>query len=435
MLCLQQGMFVNMELLKKASLPSIEDYAKQLAVRKNLTAELGRSIRCLQEENLDKCVVADSDECANTLCSVIEAIFIHGLKDKFTSKVSSVFGSNNDKIPEPEFWTYVSKYCHKNVVLEIKNLSQISNDVGRCRAWLRISLNDGLIVSYIGAMLSDKTSLQRFYCTTAYLRDDEQADIMKKLLEGTTVFRFELSCNNSILNTWNCLPLTLANVWTPPATPQPVMPAVDVIDFFTDQKSHGKGSSKNDSSSAKNKDTAPVEDNNMPKTSVSEEISIPSKSELEVSDPQSKENNEVTSGSCEVNNEFSNIQSKELDTTNKILASDNSENEETSSKLSSSDSVPDFGVEVVNDPTEMVHGSYGNKLNEKSGWSSVFDDERDQRDNEASQSYDSLLQSYNKNLSKVVIGTPELADTFSAIMGKPEDEYIVITLISIYGEL
>lgn len=420
--------------LFKASLPSIEDYAKQLVIRKNLTDELGRSIRLLQEENLGKTVIADTDECANTLCSVIEAIFIHGLKDKLSAKVTSVFGSSNDKMPEPEFWTFVSKYCHKNVIMEIKNLTQISSDIGRCRAWLRIALNDGLILSFLGTILSDKPSLQKFYYTTAYLRDEEQSDIMKQLLEGTAVFHFELSCNNSVLNTWNSVPLTLANIWIPPVTPQPVMPAVDVIDFFTEQKHQKKSSAKGDSPSVKNKipATAKLEETDSVKET------LPNKESMSSLDNQSKavpDEKSAVNVKCEEENLKDN-ENASKEHSNKDVAkfneicitinkSENAENEDASSKISSSDSVPDFGIDAAEDSPEIPYGSFGNKLHEKSGWSSVFDDERDQRDNEASQSYDSLLQSYNKNLSKVVIGTPELADTFSSIMGK-SDEFIVI---------
>lgn len=420
--------------LFKASLPSIEDYAKQLVIRKNLTDELGRSIRLVQEENLGKTVIADTDECANTLCSVIEAIFMHGLKDKFSTKVTSVFGSSNDKMPEPEFWTFVSKYCHKNVILEIKNLTQISSDIGRCRAWLRIALNDGLIVSYLGTILSDKPSLQKFYYATAYLRDEEQSDIMKQLLEGTTIFHFELSCNNSVLNSWNYVPLTLANIWIPPVNPQPVMPAVDVIDFFTEQKHQKKSSAKGDSPSVKTKISATAK---LEETDLIKEIPPNEESTLHL-DSQSKPapdqksavnvkcEEEILKDSENASKELSNLDVTKFSeisiTSNK---SENVENEDTSSKISSSGSVPDFGIDAAEDSSEIPYGSFGNKLHEKSGWSSVFDDERDQRDNEASQSYDSLLQSYNKNLSKVVIGTPELADTFSSIMGK-SDEFIVI---------
>lgn len=425
-----------MDLFKKASLPSIEDYAQQVIIRKKLTGELGRSIRSLQEENLEKKVITDTDECANSLCSIIEAIFIHGLKDKLTAKMTSVFNSSNVKLPEPEFWTFVSRYCHKNVISEIQNLSLISTDIGRGRAWLRIALNDGLIISYLGTILSDKSSLQKFYYTTAYLRDEEQLDIMKQLLEGTGVLHFELSSNDTILNSWNCLPLTLANIWVPPATPQPVMPAVDVIDFFTDQKHQGKSSSKVDSPSIKSKTSVETKVENEASNLSVEGIALGSEpvmtadketiSKSDTSADHSDKNKQEGEKASEQNNGASDDvkQNKvHVDALNKIPECH--DNDDASSKISSSDSVPDFGTDAVGDSNEMPYGSFGNKLNEKCGWSSVFDDEREQRDNEASQSYDSLLQSYNKNLSKVVIGTPELADTFSSVMGKT-DEYIVI---------
>ncbi|GFR15424.1 hypothetical protein TNCT_589061 [Trichonephila clavata] len=83
--------------VEKTALPSIEDFAKEIAVKKNLTLELSKSIHVIQEESLGKSIVPDNEYSSN-LCSVLEAIFIHGLKDKITRKMSAVFGSNPEKI-------------------------------------------------------------------------------------------------------------------------------------------------------------------------------------------------------------------------------------------------------------------------------------------------------------------------------------------------
>ncbi|XP_035216116.1 pleckstrin homology domain-containing family M member 1-like [Stegodyphus dumicola] len=431
-----------MDLLwKKAALPTIEDFAKDLMVKKNLTAELGRTIRVLQEENLGKAIIIDDEECVNNFCYALEAIFIHGLKYKLSAKVSSVFGNNSEKMPEPEFWSVVCDFSHKNVILDIKNLSQITTDVGRSRAWLRIALNDGLIVSYVSAMLSDKSKLQRYFTPNAYLRDEEQSDIMKQLLEGTNVFHFELSCNNSALNVWSCCPLTLADLWTPPVSAQPVMPAVDVIDFFTDQKNVIKNSSKNSSPSLKTKTEAVAARTDITVAHSSQQFFSESDSQEMQKSTELEETNNLKSltdwedvtnlseknGENNSSHNAENILNEEgiadeLSALKNLEVSDIHNLDETSSKISSSDSVPDFGLEIIENIAESSHvGSMGNKLNEKSGWSSEFDYESIQRDCEADQSYDSLLQSYNKNLSKVVIGTPELAETFSSVMETSED--------------
>ncbi|GBM74630.1 Pleckstrin y domain-containing family M member 3 [Araneus ventricosus] len=416
------------KLWKKSALPSVEDIAKEISVRKNLTSELTKSIHAVQEQSLKKSVVTD-DEFTAGLCNVLEAIFIHGLKDKFIRKMSAVFGSNSEKIPEPQFWTAVCNFSHKNVILEINSFNQVTSDVGRGRAWLRAALNDGLIASYISNMLSDKSGLQKHYNNAAYLRDEEQSDIMKSLLEGLTEVNFELSCNNSSLNVWHSIPLTLADIWTPPVTPQPVMPAVDVIDFFTDPKNQSKSSPKTKKASVVESLPASVNDNlSNPKSDIqlsnddktseqlvqAETSTIHLKTESEEND---EANNPVLSSfppdQSNVNCIISGLEN--------IEKSPEQNSEEISSKVSSSDSVPDFGIEIIDDFSEHA-GSVGNKLSEHSGWSSSFDCDKDSGNGEANQSYDSLLQSYNKNLSKVVIGTPDLADTFSSVMMSRDDD-------------
>ncbi|GFU28059.1 pleckstrin homology domain-containing family M member 3 [Trichonephila clavipes] len=422
-----------MDLLwKKTALPSIEDFAKEIAVKKNLTLELSKSIHVIQEENLGKSIVPDNEYSTN-LCSVLEAIFIHGLKDKITRKMSAVFGTNPEKIPEPQFWTAVYNFSHKNVILEISHFNLITTDVGRGRAWLRAALNDGLIVSYVGNMLSDQSGMQKHYNSSAYLRDEEQSDIMKKLLEGLSIFTFELSCNNSALNVWNNLPLTLANIWTPPVTPQPVMPAVDVIDFFTDPKNQTKTSPRVKKLS--------VVDSSLPSSSVdspsnkNSDIESDTQSSLDCNKPsekhvESEDNNQVQAENESERKEeiINSVSGNSLDIHEVVDSTvSNLENletcneqyyEEISSKISSSDSVPDFGIEMIDDFSDQA-GSMGNKLGENSGWSSTFDGDGDSN---CDQSYDSLLQSYNKNLNKVVIGTPELADTFTSIMQTNDDD-------------
>nr|XP_042904377.1 pleckstrin homology domain-containing family M member 1 isoform X2 [Parasteatoda tepidariorum] len=413
-------------LWKKATLPSIEDFAKDIIVKKNLTTELSKAIRNVQEENVGKSIITDY-ESSNIFCNVLEAILIHGLKDKLSNKMSSVFSSSPDRMPEPQFWSVVSRYSHSNVISEIKTFSNITTDIGRGRAWLRASLNDGLILSYMSTMTTDVSSLQKFYITTAFLRDKEQSDIMKQLLEGISVFSFELSCNDSALNVWNSLPLTLSNLWTPPVTPQPVMPAVDVIDFFTDPKNQAKAATKSDQNSPRIKKSSVIEtQTDMPSSSCGDPSN--DSDHLNQSDQNIITHNVLSSDIDDAIatrvNEMSAVQGATVNHSDDAATVDAFHLEETSSKISSSDSVPDFGLEIVDSDMEFTHiGLTGNRLSSKCGWSSAFEEPTTPTSPEQDQSYDSLLQSYNKNLNKVVIGTPELSDTFSSIMGKNEDDY------------
>ena len=49
---------------------------------------------------------------------------------------------------------------------------------------MRLALNDGLMDSYMDAMLSDMKAIQSHYKRTSFLRDTEEPYIMKNYLQG-----------------------------------------------------------------------------------------------------------------------------------------------------------------------------------------------------------------------------------------------------------
>ena len=116
-----------------------------------------------------------SNEITARLCTSLEAMFVHGLKETFLGKLSSRFSSSDagvgsPRLPEPSFWTFALVFSHKEVITQLEEMSQITTDVGRSRAWLRLALNDGLLLSYLAAMISDKVSLAVHYEKFAFLR-------------------------------------------------------------------------------------------------------------------------------------------------------------------------------------------------------------------------------------------------------------------------
>src|SRR4051794_18889757 len=62
------------------------------------------------------------------LCNVIEAVFIHGLKDAFFVK-----NSRYSKYPEPNFWPFASKITHKGIRNQIAAFKQIKSEIGKAR--------------------------------------------------------------------------------------------------------------------------------------------------------------------------------------------------------------------------------------------------------------------------------------------------------------
>ncbi|NXW38984.1 PKHM1 protein, partial [Phaetusa simplex] len=57
---------------------------------------------------------------------------------------------------------------------ELEQLIFINTDVGRCRAWLRLALNDGLVECYLQLLLRERSWLPEYYQATALLLDTEE---------------------------------------------------------------------------------------------------------------------------------------------------------------------------------------------------------------------------------------------------------------------
>ncbi|GAB6019672.1 pleckstrin y domain containing, M (with RUN domain) member 1 [Chamberlinius hualienensis] len=209
----------------------LRDKMLEVSRKTTITSGLGTAIKNLQQHHIDSCLVY-SDNLSDNLCYYLEAIFIHGLKDNFFDKVSIILSNNTDKLPDPNFWPFLMVFSHKDILFQINNLSQINSDVGRCRALIRIALNEGLIESYLAAMIQDKSTVRHYYKDYSYLRDPEQPEIMKKYIEGLRLFDFKLACNSRMLNVWSPSPLILSGLWSPPIVPEPVFKGIDAASFF-----------------------------------------------------------------------------------------------------------------------------------------------------------------------------------------------------------
>ncbi|XGW11520.1 hypothetical protein V3C99_012758 [Haemonchus contortus] len=146
-------------------------------------------------------------EITQNICNVIEAIFIHGLRDPFFVK-----GSRYAKYPEPNFWPFVSKYSHKSITSEISSLKQIKSEIGRGRAWIRIVVNQNSLEHYVQLLLGETKAINQFYDENALLRDAEQMTKVSELLKTLDELPVCAAVNSSFLNTWTPSPLILAGL-------------------------------------------------------------------------------------------------------------------------------------------------------------------------------------------------------------------------------
>lgn len=176
----------------------------------------------------DDGAVGNCDE-TMTLCSVLEAIFLHGLKDSLLNRVTEALsGPDFDAMPQPSFWGPLLVFSHRQIIDQIQALSQVTTEVGYCRAWIRLALNEGLLASYFCAIRRDNSALKPYYNRSAYIRDVDLVEVAQRLIENLEYVRFELACNSSLLNFWSTTPLLIAGIWSPPLKSCPVFSAVDI---------------------------------------------------------------------------------------------------------------------------------------------------------------------------------------------------------------
>ncbi|KAG5262951.1 hypothetical protein AALO_G00280820 [Alosa alosa] len=195
-------------------------------VKQWIKEKIAQTIKALQKRYVatDTAVTSEDAE-ANLLCCALEAAFIHGIKGKH---VRSEVGGRGRKggggrggtLPQPDFWGLLKSVTHRDVILELEGLNFISSGVGRCRAWVRLALNDSLLECYLASLLRENSKLAGYYQQGALLLDTEDREVLLSLLQGLASLSFQLSYKSAVLNEWTVTPLALAGLCPPPAADQ-----------------------------------------------------------------------------------------------------------------------------------------------------------------------------------------------------------------------
>lgn len=215
-----------MSLFKRKG-PTPVEVAHENDIKQNITKELSTAVKKLQQEqqlNSDEPIL--STDSANAICNILESIFLHGCKPPVSKKIANYIGINQgyeNGAQQINFWMFCERFTHSDVIAQLKRLAQVNSEIGLCRAWIRVALNDGLMESYVNAMMADKKSLEYFYSSTSYFRDHEQPEIFLSYLKGLMLYEFRLSYNSSVLNNWPNSSLVMAGLIDAENTPLPVI--------------------------------------------------------------------------------------------------------------------------------------------------------------------------------------------------------------------
>ncbi|CAK5069575.1 unnamed protein product [Meloidogyne enterolobii] len=163
-----------------------------IAAKNSIRRELGLSA----EFASTNFALTSTSEFAHSVCSLIEAILIHGLRDAFFIR-----GSRYSKRPIPNFWPFVSKYTHRSIKQQIYVLNQIKTEVGKARAWIRIVLSERTLESYINLFSKD-----------AQIKDAAYIDSLNVYLQKIDNLTIVAPTNSNLLNNWTPNPLILAGL-------------------------------------------------------------------------------------------------------------------------------------------------------------------------------------------------------------------------------
>ncbi|CAL9699452.1 unnamed protein product [Knipowitschia caucasica] len=181
---------------------------------KRIKDRLIQSLKALQKRYVTSdTAVTSEDGDANHLCSALEAVFIHGIRGKFIRLENGTRSRKKEKgLPQPAFWSLLKAVTHRDVITELEKLNFVTTEVGRCRAWLRLALNHGLLECYLVSLFREESKLQAHYQPSALLLNPEEREVLLTYLQGLSSLTFDLSYKSAVLKEWTTTPLALAGL-------------------------------------------------------------------------------------------------------------------------------------------------------------------------------------------------------------------------------
>ncbi|XP_065889890.1 uncharacterized protein [Dysidea avara] len=156
--------------------------------------ELSAVIKEIQEAHVFSKEIESNDQSARYFCDVLEAVFLHGLK--------------NPK----SLWPCLALLIPENIKLVLSALRNSQSDIWKCRAWLRLALVKRQLLEFFETLQKHTTTLQTHYSSEAFLRDPELCEVVLQLLKGVAGFQFQYDYTSALLNTWQPSSLELAGM-------------------------------------------------------------------------------------------------------------------------------------------------------------------------------------------------------------------------------
>ncbi|KAI4491719.1 hypothetical protein M0804_003111 [Polistes exclamans] len=154
-------------------------------------------------------LATESDACVAQLCSILEAIFSHGLRTNCIEKVNFalkhvsalVSGSNARSLNtnDAAFWPCIKDQLTWHEQERFSILRKVRTDYGRGRAWLRAILNERSLERNLHTVINpDK--LSSFYEEWAFLLDQEKCAALPNVAAGLSAILFAIRIENEELD-------------------------------------------------------------------------------------------------------------------------------------------------------------------------------------------------------------------------------------------
>lgn len=110
-----------MNRLLKSVKSSISHHDNIDLIKVSIVKQLSDSVKEIQYSSVEENATANNvTESAHTLCTTIEALFLHGLKDSFTHKFKKAI-ADVDEAPEPNFWAPLLVISHRQIIDQVIN--------------------------------------------------------------------------------------------------------------------------------------------------------------------------------------------------------------------------------------------------------------------------------------------------------------------------
>ncbi|XP_066143026.1 sorting nexin-29 isoform X2 [Euwallacea fornicatus] len=165
--------------------------------------------RCQRRYGGKNILATEFDSHVAGLCICLEAIFFHGIRTKpLTNQVNTALKQVSDIVAQSlnikqesiSFWAFIENHLTNHEQERFNILKHVWTDIGRCKAWIRASLNEKSLERYFHIVLSDKDILKDHYESWAILRDEDRNSMLPNMAAGLGSILFAISIDKLEFN-------------------------------------------------------------------------------------------------------------------------------------------------------------------------------------------------------------------------------------------